>query len=188
MKKFLSLLLVPVLSGCLSATSPSVAHWLLEFEGFQTPVVSEARYAAARVSQITVAPPYNSIGLTVLRADGTVAFDAYNEYAAQPSQLLKGVFFEASRRSGLFGSVVGSSSATATTVSLEAVVSRLALDCRKNGERRAVASVLIRIVDRRDVFVSCAGTGEADAADGNYGKALSAAISQALVEALGKVK
>lgn len=188
MKRFLPLLFVPALSGCLTATSPSVSHWLLEFDGYKAPVASKARYDAARVVQISVAAPYDSVGLTVLRANGSVAFDPYNDFAARPSQLLKGVLFEAAVGSGLFESVVGSSSTMSTSVSLEAVVSRLALDCRKEGERRAVASVLLRLVNRRESSVVCKGTGTADAADGNYGKALSTAVSRAFEEAFGKIK
>ena len=187
MKRCLFLPALVVLSGCLTATSPSVSYWMLECAGVRS-AVSAPRYGAVRIAQVVVAAPYETSRLTVLRADGTVAFDPYNEIAASPSMLLKGVLRDAAIGSGLFGSVVGASSALPTTVSLEVVVTRLALDCRKEDERRAVASVLVRLSNREGVALGSSGTGEADAADGNYGKAMSTAMSMALAEAFGKLR
>ena len=187
MKKLCFLVLMPVLAGCLSATVPAISYWMLDYAGEQS-VSSTPRHGVVRIAQVVVAAPYDSSRMTVLRTDGTVAFDPYNEYAAQPSSLLKGVVRDAAMGSGLFESVVGASSAMTTAVSLEVVVTRLALDCREEGERRAVASVLVRMTDRRGSDVSASGAGAADASNGNYGKALSSAVSAALIEAFGKIK
>ena len=187
MKKTIAFLLLPLVAGCLTATVPTVSHWMIEYRGTKEPA-RVAKYGPTRLSQIMVSAPFNSTCLTVLRADDTVAFDAYNEFAAQPSQLMKGVLFKALAKSGLFSNVVGPTSAVATSVSIEAVVTKLALDCRQEGERRAVASVLLRILDRRQETVVIEGESVADAADGNYGKAFSAAVSSAIDSALGKIR
>lgn len=140
-----------------------------------------------RISQVLVRAPYNAAGLTVLRADGSLAFDAYNEYAAQPATLMKGVVFEALSASGLCRTVVNPSSFVSSTASLEVMVTKLALDCRKDDARRAVAGVLVRLIGKDSLSVA-RGEGEADAADGNYGAAFSRAVSAALDAAFAQLR
>ena len=185
MKRLLSLALIPVLSGCLSASAPKVTQWPLEYRG----PVKETRlpkYEVGRISQILVRSPYNETGIAVLRADGSMAFDPYNEYAANPTSLLKGVVFDAMDASGLFGSVVNPSSSVKSQALAEILIGRLALDCRKAGERKAVASVRVRIIPGNGKAQQAKGEGEADAKDGNYGAALSGALSAALSSAFGQ--
>ena len=187
MKKLIALSLIPLLSGCLSASAPRVTQWLLEYGG----PVKETRltkYEVGRVSQVQVRSPYNEVGILVLRADGSVAFDPYNEYAANPTAMLKGLVFDAMDASGLFGTVVTSSSSVKSQALAEVLVSRLALDCRQEGARRAVASVRVRLIadDGKALYVQ--GDGEADAKDGNYGAALSNALSTALNAAFAQFR
>lgn len=188
MKKLIALFLIPVLSGCLSTEAPKVKQWLLEYRG---PVCSTrlTKYEVGRVSQVLMRSPYNEVGIAVLRADGSMAFDPYNEYAANPTAMLKGVVFEAMDASGLFGAVVNPSSAVRSTAIVEVLVSRLALDCRAEGVRKAVASVVVRLVGGDSERAAYAqGDGEADARDGNYGAALSGAVSTALNSAFGQLR
>ena len=187
MKKLISLSLVPLLSGCLSASVPKVTQWLLEYKG---PVRATrlTKYEVGRVSQVTVRSPYNEVGIAVLRADGSMAFDPYNEYAANPTAMLKGLVFDAMDASGLFGSVVNSSSSVKAQAMSEVLVSRLALDCRKEGERKAVAAVRIRLISDDGKALHAQGEGTADAKDGNYGAALSDALSAALNSAFAQFR
>ena len=187
MKKLIALSLVPLLFGCLSASSPRVSQWLLEYKG---PVRATrlAKYEVGRVSQVTVRSPYNEVGIAVLRADGSMAFDPYNEYAANPTAMLKGFVFDAMDASGLFGSVVNSSSSVKSQAMSEIMVTRLALDCRKEGERKAVASVRVRLIANDGKALHAQGEGESDAKDGNYGVALSDALSVALNSAFGQFR
>ena len=199
MKKLIAFALLPVLSGCLTASSPKVTQWLLEYTG---PTGScppseasceagamrgapQAKYGVARVSQVLVRSPYGEKGLAVLRTDGSVAFDSYNEYAANPTAMMKGVVFDAMDASGLFGAVVTPSSSVRSSVQTEVHISRLALDCRSDGVRKAVASVRVRIVTNEGKALYAQGEGEADAKEGNYGAALSRALSMALNSAFG---
>ena len=89
----LLLLLSPmVLAGCLTSRAPEVACWNLEYAAdAATAAKADARLGIVRVSQVVVRAPYAAKGIAVLRANGTVAFDPYNEYAAGPAALLKGV-------------------------------------------------------------------------------------------------
>ena len=187
MKKIFALLAVPVLAGCLSSSSmPPAVRWMLAYRGTLTSA-AVPKFGATRLSQVIVSPPFNSLGLAVLRADGTLAVDPYNEFAAQPSQLLKGLVFEALSSSGLFSTVVGPASAASAPNSVEVVVSRLALDCRKDDRRRAVATVLVRVLNKREIASVTTGEGAVDAADGDFGKAFSTAVSLAVESALKQI-
>ena len=187
MKKLIALSLIPLLSGCLTASSPKVTQWLLEYKG---PVRTTrlTKYEVGRVSQVLVRSPYNEVGIAVLRVDGSMAFDPYNEYAANPTAMLKGFVFDAMDASGLFGTVVNPSSSVKSHVQAEVLVSRLALDCRKEGERKAVAAVRVRLIANDGKALYAQGEGTADAKDGNYGAALSDALSTALNTAFGQFR
>ena len=187
MKKLIALSLIPILTGCLSASAPRVTQWLLEYKG---PVRTTrlVKYEVGRVSQVLVRSPYNEVGIAVLRADGSMAFDPYNEYAANPTAMLKGFVFDAMDASGLFGTVVNPSSSVKPQAMLEVLVSRLALDCRKEGERKAVAAVRVRLIANDGKALYAQGEGSADAKDGNYGAALSDALSTALNSAFAKFR
>ena len=187
-KALAAALAASALAGCLTSVgTPEVACWNVEYTGAKAGRDVEPRFGVARVSQVVVRAPYAVKGLAVLRANGTVAFDPYNEYAAGPNSLLKGAVEDALSASGLFKSVVGASSAAGASVSAEVTVARLALDCRREGLRRAVAELELRLVDGRSIVATVRGTGEADAADGNYGAAFSSAVSGALVGAIGQL-
>ena len=187
MKKLIALSLIPLLSGCLSASSPKVTQWLLEYKG---PVRATrlTKYEVGRVSQVLVRSPFNEVGIAVLRADGSMAFDPYNEYAANPTAMLKGVVFDAMDASGLFGTVVNPSSSVKSQAQSEVLVSRLVLDCRKEGERKAVAAVRVRLIANDGKALYAQGEGTADAKDGNYGAALSGALSTALNAAFAQFR
>ena len=187
MKKLIVFSFVPVLAGCLTASAPKVSQWILEYEG-AVPSAQVAKYDVGRVSQVLVRAPYNEVGITVLKADGSVAFDPYNEYAANPTAMLKGMVSDAMDASGLFGSVVNASSSVKSSVMVEAFFTRLALDCRKEGARRASVTVIVRILGSDERAAIAKGEGVADATDGNFGAALSAAASTALRSAFDQLR
>lgn len=145
------------------------------------------KFGIGRVSQVIVRTPYNVEGLVVLRADGTAEVDAYNEYVASPVGLLKGVVFDAMEASGRFSTVVNASSSVVSDTSVEVLVTRLALDCRNEGERKAVAALVVRILKNGEIVGFEKGEGESDAADGKYGAAFSRAVSSALSAAFGQL-
>ena len=187
MRKLIAFALLPVLSGCLTASTPKVTQWLVEYKGVAK-AASPAKYEVGRVSQVLVRSPYNETGIAVLRADGSMAFDPYNEYAANPTALLKGFVYDAMDASGLFGAVVNPSSSVRSSAMVEVLVSRLVLDCRKEGERKAVATVRVRLLVDSGKVLYAQGEGEADAKDGNYGAAFSVALSAALGSAFGQFR
>ena len=186
MKKIFVLLLAPALAGCFSASPILVSHWPVDYVG-PTSAERSGKLGIGRVSQVVVRAPYNAEGISVLRTNGTVEHDAYNEFAALPSTLLKGPLLDAMAASGKFKTVVNSSSATISTTSVELMVTDLSLDCRKKDSRRAVVKIILRVLQSGEIVGLEKGAGEADATDGNYGAAFSKAYSSALYEAFSRL-
>lgn len=187
MKKFLAVALIPVLAGCLTSKAPPVFCWPLEYRG---PVATSPapKYGVVRSLPVAVRSPYNARAITVLRKDGSVAFDPLNEFAASPAQLARGALSDALAAAGLFKDVVEASSIAAFDVSIEVTVERLALDCRQEDRRTAVAEIVVKLLKGHSILASLRGSGAADAADGNYGEAFSAALSSAFTKALGRLR
>lgn len=176
-----------LLSGCLTSSSRSVTLWNLEFQGVSAST-AEAVYGSTRLLQISVASPADNRSILVERADGSVAFDPYNEYAAAPALLLRNLASEAMATSGLFASVVGSASSARADCSMEIIFTKFALDCRQEGRREAEAEVLLRLVRKGEIERVVRGGGRVDAQSGNYGRAFSQAASQAMTDALAKLR
>lgn len=187
MKRFFAAVLIPVLAGCLTSKAPPVFCWPLEYKG---PVASapSPKYGVVRVLPIAVRAPYSARSITVLRMDGSVAFDSLNEFSALPAQLAKGALSDALTASGLFKDVVETSSIATSDVSVEVTVDRLALDCRQEDRRAAVAEIVVKLLRGHSILASLRGSGAADAADGNYGTAFSTAFSSALAMALEQLR
>ena len=187
MKKLIAFFLIPVLSGCFTASVPKVSQWILEYEG-SVRTAQVAKYDVGRVSQVLVRSPYNEVGIAVLKPDGSVAFDPYNEYAASPTAMLKGMVCDAMNASGLFGSVVNASSSVKSSAMVEAYFTRLALDCRQEGGRKASVTVVVRILGPDGRAAVAKGEGVMDATDGNFGAAFSSAASTALRSAFDRLR
>ena len=170
-------------SGCLTSRASEVRDWTVEFRS-RARVAAKPKFGVARVSQVSVRAPYEVRSLQVMRDDGSIAQDPFNRFAAAPPQLLKGPVVDALGASGVFGEVVGSTSSAAASVVAEVTVSRLALDCRKDGTRRALVELSALVLDRdRGIATRGRGDGAADAADGDYAKAFSEAFSSAMESA-----
>ena len=73
-------------------------------------------FAATRLGAVSVFAPYDQQSFAVKRADGSMAFDPENRFAAQPAALLKGVLMASLAADGRFGHVVPQSSIVTTTV------------------------------------------------------------------------
>ena len=180
---FAVLLLVSAFAGCFTSRPPDIRDWTVEFCGRAKPV-AKPKFGVVRVSQVSVRAPYDARGLQVMRADGSLAQDPYNRFAASPSQLLKGPIQDAFAASGAFDGVVGQSSSAAVSAVAEVSVSRFALDCRTDGSRTADVALTVLVLDRdRKIAALLRGDGRADAAAGDYSKAFSEAFSAAIESA-----
>lgn len=184
-------------AGCLSSDAPAAKAWTLDaapsapaagvLEG-----AGKAAFTTTRVGAVSVDAPYDKTPFVVRRADGSVAFDHYNVFAASPAALLRAPVRNRIGADGRFGSVVSPSSAAWTDAQVEVQVTDLSLDCRTDGRRRARAALALDVVKAgrgpRTVALQGAGAGEADAAEGDYARAFSSAVDAALAEALKSLK
>lgn len=172
------------LSGCIGSVPDAPKYWTVEFVPAAVDTAQRnASRPTVKLSSISVSAPYSGSSIAVMRKDGSVAFDAYNAFAAPPVALLSNAAYEAVEASGVFSSVIRSQSIASSPLALELSVVRLALDCRGDAARKATVVVRATVVESRAVKSSAVGHGEADASDGDYSKAFSEAFSRAVCEA-----
>ena len=169
-------------SGCLTSAPPPPKSWIVSAS---RKLNSELMIdKVARLGSITVAAPYDKSALAVKRADGSLAFDAYNVFASSPSALLRAPLAALLEDDGRFGRVLSSVSTARSSSTLEAVVTDLSLDCTVENRRTAKVSISIAVVENREIKMFLDGSGSADAASGDYSAAFSEAFSQAVFDAL----
>ncbi len=181
MKKLISMLLVPVLAGCLTSSPLEIVDWSIGF--VDRGECCRTAYGAVRLLQVVVNAPYDVREFAVLRADGSIARDPYNRFAALPAQLLKGPIIEAFMASKKFSQVVGSSSAAKSEIAAEVTITRLAFDCRKESHE-ALVELRIKLLNRnREIIAMSAGAGTAKI-ERDYSVAFSEAFTTAITSAL----
>ncbi len=181
-----SFAVLSLLGGCMGSRSEPPTCWLVSAEAAGTTQIREAASRMpARIGAFAVRSPYDGVRMAVLRSDGSIAFDPVNTFAARPEMMLKCAAFDilASR-----GELDFAGQTSGTNVVYDVSVTRLALDCRKEGIRTASVGVTLaaKVVEGRGRPVStviCSAEGGSDAADGNYSAAFSKAFSTALVRA-----
>ena len=142
--------LAPLLAGCLASAPKAPKYWTIDAD------------SNLKVSEISVAAPYDGQRFAVLRPDGSVVFDGLNAFSARPVQLIDAAVCIDYGAPTLF-------------------VRRIALDCTRKGERRAVVDLWLG----EDPVTSVQASGESDAADGNYTRAFSEAFTAAADKLIG---
>ena len=196
MSRILAIILLALCAGCFSSSRPESKRWTVEPPSVPPselgPEKPPAAFGMTRVGTVVVNAPFDKTPLVVRRADGSVAFDAYNEFAAAPSSLLRAPVHKMLSADGRFGHVVSPSSAASADASVEIMVTDLSLDCRESGKRTARAAVCVDVVKTgrgpRTVALSADGASEADAASGDFSAAFSKAFNEAFAEALKLLK
>ena len=173
---------VLVFSGCLTSAPPPPKSWIVSASRKSNSELMIDK--VARLGSITVAAPYDKSALAVKRADGSLAFDAYNVFASSPSALLRAPLAALLEDDGRFGRVLSSVSTARSSSTLEAVVTDLSLDCTVENRRTAKVSISIAVIENREIKMFLDGSGSADAASGDYSAAFSEAFSQAVFDAL----
>lgn len=179
--------LLPLVGGCLGTAPKAPKTWSVEWTNPALERVERAKMPAVKLLLVDVRAPYNGNRLAVLRADGSIAFDSFNSFAAQPAAILRGAVFDALEASGAFERVVSGSSVAITPLSAEITVNRLALDCRKSNQRDASVSLSLVIVSNRTVVASASAEASAAVAGGDYSTAFSKAFEDALLLAVGSI-
>ena len=169
-------------AGCLTSAPPQPKSWMISAERKPAADVSVSR--AARLGSLSVAAPYDRPALAVKRADGSIAFDAYNVFATSPSALLRAPFAALMEADGRFGRILPVSSSARADSTLEAVVTDLSLDCREENQRVARVAISLAVIENREVKMFLDGEGTADASSGDYSAAFSEAFGKAVAAAL----
>ncbi len=175
--------------GCLSSPPKAAVNWTLDFHPYAVgrEVAAQGDFLTAgpvRLSQITVRAPDSGTRLLVLRPDGSVAFDNYNQFAAAPGLLVRNVAEDALASSGRFPGVVGPSSGISTPYAIEVNITRLALDCRQEGRRDAFVALNVMLIDNHKIVSTGFGEAAVPTGDGNYSAAFSKALAQALADSI----
>ena len=187
-------LALAICAGCFTSAPPPAKAWTVDAAppSGLPPAEPKPVFAATRLGGVSVLAPYDQPSFTVRRSDGSLAFDPGNRFAAQPAALLKGPFMAGLAADGRFGHVVPQTSIVSADAVIEVTVPELSLDCRKEGARKARATVTVNVVRNgravRDIALSGSGAGEADAENGDYSAAFSAAVGTAFANALSGLK
>ncbi len=169
-------------SGCLTSAPPQPKSWVVSASRKQVAEIDVSK--AVKLGSVTVAAPYDKSALAVRRADGSVAFDAYNAFASSPAALLRAPLATLLGSSGCFGLVLPSASSARVGTTIEAVVNDISLDCREQGKRIARVSLTLSVVEGRSLVEILYGEGTADAASGDYSAAFSEAFGKAVSSAV----
>ena len=199
MQKILALVsFASILSGCLSTAPKSATKWTIDgvktaatIQALTRPqAVPTAAAPIARLASVTVRAPYDTRHLVVLRPDGSLAFDPYNEFAAQPASLIRSAAEKAARDSGLFSYVIAHNSNANAACTLEWTISRLALDCRENGSKSARVELSILLTSSRAILAESVASASIPVSSDqmDFTAAFSQAFSEAAAKALDQLK
>jgi len=187
MKLCLCIVSLSLLAGCMTASVPTVSYWYVT-SPVDRPLVEKPKYGVVRISQVIVRAPFDSRQIVVRRADGSIAFDAYNNFAALPSQLFKAPVIASIANSGLCTLAVDAASSARTDDVTEAIITDLALTTADDGTLNANVSVIYRLLDqKRDIVSIALGSGIAAVENGSLTHAFSAAFAKASSKALSEL-
>jgi ABC-type uncharacterized transport system auxiliary subunit len=192
------ILAASALAGCLSTAPKSATKWTIDgvktaatIDAFTRPqAATNATAPIVRLASVTVRAPYDTRHLVVLRPDGSLAFDPYNEFAAQPASLIRSAAEKASRDSGLFSYVIAHNSNANAACTLEWTLTRLALDCRENASKSALVELSILLTSSRAILAESVATASIPVQNDNmdFTAAFSQAFSEAAAKALDQLK
>jgi ABC-type uncharacterized transport system auxiliary subunit len=187
MKQFALLSILTMLAGCFTGGARAPVNWTLDVSGIKMPALAEPRAGSVRISQLTVRTPYDVKQLSVLRPDGSIAFDPWNQFPAAPASMLKHVALDVMSASRAFKNVLPSTSSAKADASVEISVERFALDCRGENSRKAAAAVTVRILRNRELIKTVSGASSVPVEAGRYSDAFSEAFADALLAAISQI-
>ena len=78
---------VLLLAGCMGTAPKAPVNWTIEPKAASVFSAAAAKWGTVRLASVSVRAPYDGQRLAVLRADGSIAFDAFNTFAAAPAAL-----------------------------------------------------------------------------------------------------
>ncbi len=142
-----------LLSGCLGGKGAQLQA-AAQKRTF-VPVAAAARpmspapgFAAVRIRPFRALPPFDARAFIVRRAGGEVAADFYNGWIVAPQELVRVQTQRYLEEAGLFAAVYDTASGTLAPLSIEGVVSELALDYA-GAAPAAVVTLRLTVLDER---------------------------------------
>lgn len=180
MTRIAILLAALALAGCLGSHPKEPSFWTVEAVEASVSARRTDAQVKAKLGEVDVRSPYDGSRFAILRADGSLAFDPYNSFAARLPALLKGITKDVLAKT-LGADFTATSSKAEVRYDLE--VERFALDCRSEGTRIASVTLTLVEISRSGEARAAKGKATASAADGNYTKAFSQAFADALTSA-----
>lgn len=172
-------------AGCMSSAPEAPTNWTIEWKPSSGHACAASCGKDAKLLHVDVRSPYNGTRLTVLRKDGSVAFDAFNVFADRPAALLKGAALDVLTESRAFKRILAAASSAYAPVNLELTVTRLALDCRKEDERLASVALTLTAIANRTVIAASSAEASEPVSDGEgFSRPFSKAFSDALASAV----
>lgn len=149
MKSPIAFLLAPILAACaLSGPSVERQSFLVQPE-HEAARVERPVGDSLRIGRVDVAPPFDERAFVYRRDQVRYETDFYNEFAADPGDMVAEAAAAWFRPSGLFGEVLSARTASFADYRLEASVSAMYVDFR-NTAPAAVLSIRWRILRDRD--------------------------------------
>lgn len=188
--------------GCFSSAPRMPALWTVEYrpQGGGEAGAGDKSAAGAgeslqiRISRVDVRAPFDGERLAVMRADGSIAKDPLNSFAAPPASLLRWAAVDAIgamwklRGNGAAAAVIDRLSSASADYSIELTVARLALDCRGGKPPKASIALSAILMDGRKIVCKASGEAQADAVSGDYTAAFSQAFAAAMESLLSGMK
>ena len=141
--------LCTVLAGC-GASKPFPEKDFFAIEaGSPQAAATRVSESTLRVRRLRIATPYDGRSFVYKVGEAKFESDYYNGFVAEPEQLLTGELVQWLSRSGLFGSVVGSSVGADHSFVLEGVVTALYGDYSEADAAQAVMEAKFFLLDDR---------------------------------------
>lgn len=189
MKYAMGLALALLLTGCLSPVELPVTHdWLLVSNQVGVHLMSAPKYGSVRITQVSVASPFDGAKMCVMREHGAVAFDAYNRFASPPAVLLRIMAVSLASESGVFQRVLPTVSTASADLALELMVHELALDARGDGLEASVGVEVLLVNGRGDIMATASAQAKVPVVlEQGFGEPFGEAFSKAFTVALGKL-
>ncbi len=177
--------LVPfICAGCLGPQPSSPTYWPFSAQKM-SPISSVHKGdAVLGLNRIRVSEPYDSTRFCVLRADGSLAFDDLNAFAACPSRGLMPLFEYIVQKYNFARQTTTDFNPSSSIPQLTLELRRFAVDCREKGKRKVICDLKGTYKGADGKLLICRDDAIVFLEDSDYGAAFSRAFTCALEQVL----
>ena len=176
-----------ICAGCFGPQPPTPTYWPFSAQKTSHRAPVHKRDVVLGLNRIRVSAPYDSARFCVLRADGSLAFDASNEFAARPSRALMPLIEDVIRRFNFASQTTTDFNPSASMPQLTVEVKRLAVDCREKNHRKVICDLKGTYKGADGKVIICSDDALIYLEDSDYGTAFSKVFVTALEQVLRKM-